>query len=265
MTTLLRRRSLLHYPGGKSQHKEFIIGHFPRDEKTIYSPFFGGGSVELYYATTQNERFRDCEIVGNDAETLVTDFWECMCDSALREEMLREIRSLLGEEKTLTKDRFFETRATLLSPMELSLAQRGAYFYVVSRNSYHGGGLFFSSYSKTDATRFQNRLQTLFRLSENEGVPWNKIRVHNMDYLEFLKTHVPSDGFLFLDPPYEICHKVLYGRNGNLHRSFDPLLLRDTLLGPSATHTRWLLCYNDVPEIREMYRECKMISFGHGS
>lgn len=41
-------KSLLRYPGGKSRAVKIITQYIPKDIKVLCSPFFGGGSIELY-------------------------------------------------------------------------------------------------------------------------------------------------------------------------------------------------------------------------
>jgi len=46
----MQYRSPLRYAGGKTRAIEAIYKCMPRGVKTLYSPFLGGGSIELYCA-----------------------------------------------------------------------------------------------------------------------------------------------------------------------------------------------------------------------
>ncbi|WP_208439010.1 DNA adenine methylase, partial [Bartonella grahamii] len=43
-------KSPLRYPGGKSRAVPMIINNYIRKQKTLFSPFVGGGSIELALA-----------------------------------------------------------------------------------------------------------------------------------------------------------------------------------------------------------------------
>jgi DNA adenine methylase len=65
-----------------------------------------------------------------------------------------------------------------------------------------------------------------------------------------------ADGLLFCDPPYYLGKKSnLYGNNGEDHRGFD----HDSLHRHLVDKNNWILCYNNDPHIREMYKEYKIV------
>ena len=73
------------------------------------------------------------------------------------------------------------------------------------------------------------------------------VRISCGDYAAVIRA--PGDGVtLVCDPPYFSASK-LFGRDGTLHE-FDHERLAAEL---RATQHRWLLTYDDVPEIRELY------------
>jgi hypothetical protein len=62
--------------------------------------------------------------------------------------------------------------------------------------------------------------------------------------------------FLFLDPPYfSATNSALYGKNGNLHKTFDHQRFAENLR--NCPH-RWLLTYDDSPFIRELFSFAKI-------
>ncbi|MBA2495051.1 MAG: DNA adenine methylase [Acidobacteria bacterium] len=57
--------------------------------------------------------------------------------------------------------------------------------------------------------------------------------------------------FLFLDPPYfSATSSALYGKNGNLHKTFDHAQFAETL--KKCPH-KWLLTYDDSPFVRDLF------------
>ncbi len=71
-------RSPLRYPGGKTRGVNLITGFFPKDLKTILSPFFGGGSIELFLAA------RGVQVLGYDIFLPLVEFWQCLQIDALQ-------------------------------------------------------------------------------------------------------------------------------------------------------------------------------------
>lgn len=70
--------------------------------------------------------------------------------------------------------------------------------------------------------------------------------------------------FIFLDPPYFSAIKSkLYGKNGDLHTSFDHKRLCENL---KNTAHKFLLTYDDSEFIRELYKDfyCKEFSVQYG-
>jgi len=63
-----------------------------------------------------------------------------------------------------------------------------------------------------------------------------------------------SDKFLYLDPPYLI-QSSLYGRNGNTHKDFD----HDGLFKLLTKRGNWILSYNNSDQIKEMYKNYRIL------
>lgn len=70
MTYKLSTTSPLRYPGGKSRIVECIANFLPPGTTSVCSPFFGGGSVELYLAK------KGMRVYGYDVFEPLTDFWQ---------------------------------------------------------------------------------------------------------------------------------------------------------------------------------------------
>jgi len=63
--------------------------------------------------------------------------------------------------------------------------------------------------------------------------------------------------FIFLDPPYFSATKsALYGKNGNMHKSFDHFKLAETM--KNCKH-KWLITYDDSNYIRELFSFANII------
>jgi DNA adenine methylase len=82
----------------------------------------------------------------------------------------------------------------------------------------------------------------------------NGATITNCDYGE-LTGKEGGNVFIFLDPPYYSATKsALYGKNGNLHKSFDHGRFAENM--KRCPH-KWLITYDDSQYIRDLF------SFAH--
>lgn len=65
-------KSPLRYPGGKSRAVKIISKYIPKETTSLCSPFFGGGSLEIYCA--QN----GIRVYGYDSFWPLVDFWQVL-------------------------------------------------------------------------------------------------------------------------------------------------------------------------------------------
>lgn len=95
------------------------------------------------------------------------------------------------------------------------------------------------------------------RLNEFASVI-NSTKITNFDYQELIE----RDGenvFIFLDPPYYSAQKsALYGKNGNLHKSFDHRRLAETM--KKCSH-KWLITYDESDYIRDLFSFARIIPY----
>ena len=68
-------RSPLRYPGGKTRGIAHIVRYFPKGITEMMSPFFGGGSVELFMTA------QGVKVTGYDVFTSLVEFWQCLLES----------------------------------------------------------------------------------------------------------------------------------------------------------------------------------------
>src|SRR5208283_5101028 len=72
------------------------------------------------------------------------------------------------------------------------------------------------------------------------------------DFRESLPEH--ANKYKILDPPY-MSAKGLYGNRGDCHKDFPHKELADLL----RRHDKWILCYDNVQEVHELYRGYRKI------
>ena len=225
-------RSPLRYPGGKSRAVPAIMRLIPDDTEILWSPFLGGGSVELACAA------RGIRVFGSDLFEPLVNFWNRLLDDA------DQLADIVEKYLPLPKHRFYELQKTyrqMYDPLE-----RAAVFFVLNRASYSGATL--AGGMSPGHPRFTESSIQRLRDFHVDG-----FEVEHCDYRQAI-INAP-DELMYLDPPYIIDSK-LYGYKGDMHTDFDHEELARILRGKP----RWILSYNDSEEIRRLYDGYKILT-----
>jgi DNA adenine methylase len=225
--------SPLRYPGGKTRAIKKLKKYLPQDVKTICSPFFGGGSYELYCILNFG-----IKVVAYDLFEPLTVFWKCLLEDPAR--LAKIVSRFLP---VVTKEQFYTLQKTF-PQIEEPWEQAGA-FFILNRTSFSGstqsGG--FSPLGQDGRNgRFNERNVEFLR---NFRVPEGMLNVGHFSFEESILRH--TDAFIYADPPYLVDSR-LYGHYGGMHE-IDHVLLADIL----RSRDNWMLCYNDCPEVRRLY------------
>jgi len=239
-----KNESPLRYPGGKTRAckilHQILNEHFNiNDYETLISPFFGGGSFEFYIQNTFG-----LDIIANDKFTPLYNFW-ITCKTT-PEEFTKQLEIKLG---TITKDIFTEYRNQIIT-LDDSFLQSIMYF-IINRCSFSGATLSGGFSQDASENRFtQSSINKIKRLN------LNKLSIYNDDFSEFIENHSNESSLLFLDPPYYLEKKSkLYGKNGDMHETFD----HEQLFNVLSNKKKWLLTYNNCEFIKEKYKKYKII------
>jgi DNA adenine methylase len=231
-------KSVLRYPGGKSRAITQILKYIPLNFKEYREPMVGGGALFLYLKQTD---FRIQKYWINDINIDLYTFW--VQAQRNNQTLVKQIDMLLHQFSD-GKELFSFLRDESMQFNDIELAAR---FFILNRITFSGttdsGG--YSSQA------FHKRLtpSSIKRLEEVEAI-LNDTRISNHDY-QVLIDSPGEDVFLFLDPPYHSATKsLLYGKNGNLHRSFDHERFANSMR--NCNH-KWLVTYDDSPYIRELF------------
>ena len=229
-------KSPLRYPGGKSRAVETIAKLVP-DFDEFREPFLGGGSVFVYL----RQRFPNKKYWVNDLYAELYKFWEMT---------QKDVDSLIAkvhewkEKFTIGKELYKFLNENLEKFNDL---ERAAAFFIFNRITFSGTTLS-GGYSEGAFTgRFTE--SSIKRLNDLRQVI-NGSLITNCDYEDV----VQKDGenvFIFLDPPYYSATKsALYGKNGNLHKSFDHKRFAKNM--KNCPH-KWLITYDDSKYIRDLF------------
>jgi DNA adenine methylase len=232
-------KSPLRYPGGKSKAINQIIKYLPENFTEFREPFVGGGSVFIYL----QQKFPDLKIWINDLNPELFLFWKiAQSDISQLVEKVRDIK------KTYPDGRLLFTDLTSVDINTLSELERAVRFFVLNRITFSGtveaGGFSLEAFHK----RFTN--SSIDRLEKLANILTKNVKITNLDYSHLLNKS-DQNVFLFLDPPYLIAKKSkLYGKDGNLHTSFDDQKFAEEL--QKCPHP-WLITYDNSPQIRQNF------------
>ena len=233
-------KSPLRYPGGKTRAIQ-ILDRYIQDFKCkrILSPFFGGGSFELYLYD------KGYQVMANDLFKPLYIFWKTVQSVPDLELVVEAVRKKMP----ISKEQFHALRDSigkLSEPVDIAAA-----YYIINRTSF-SGSTFCGGFSKEAATGRLNEssLKTLSSLKING------IQFSNLNYSEFLDMYPDSDDLvIYADPPYYIS-SYIYGKDGDLHESFNHVAFAKKI----KSRKNWILSYNDCQFIRDLYKDCDIFT-----
>lgn len=246
--------SPLRYPGGKSLMTPFFIDLFQwnRLQEIIYAePYAGGAGAAINLLLSNHVN----EIIINDANIGVYSFWK-----ALINESDRFIKTIHDIPVTLTE--WYKQR-NILQKTDKPSFELGVATFFMSRTNRSGvisggaiGGLTEEKQShakyKIDCRFNKNDLIKRLKIIAANG---ERIKVYNEDALTFLR-QLDKNVFVYLDPPYYVKGKSLYMNHytDKDHKELSSFLQNEA-------HFNWVLSYDDIPQIREMYIKSELYRF----
>jgi DNA adenine methylase len=240
-------KSPLRYPGGKQKAIAQIAARLPQSALEYREPMVGGGSVFLHARSSNLAK----SYWINDQFPELVSFWRTLQDERLCRRLMTELEELRQSfaDASEIKKYFLSARS---EPCGADSYRDALLFFFFNRVTFSGttrAGGFSSSaslrrFTASSVARLQPMAQAL-----------SQVRITQLDF-EDVVSAPGSDVFLFLDPPYFTANR-LYGRNGSLH-AFDHERLCRAL--KDSPH-RFLITYDDCPEIRRLYRWAKVESW----
>lgn len=229
-------KSPLRYPGGKSRAVKIISKYIPQDTKKICSPFFGGGSLEIYFA--QN----GIRVYGYDIFGPLVDFWQILLKNP------KKLAINVQKYHPLKKEEFYKLQKLQLQSK--SKIERATVFFVLNRTSFSGSTL---SGGMASGGVDNNPRFTKSSIDKIQSFRIKNLSVQQLDFKRSIPRH--KNILLYLDPPYLIRNK-LYGKKGDLHKNFDHQGLAKIL----KKRDNWILSYNDSKEIHELYSDYRILN-----
>ena len=238
----------LRYAGGKSLAVGYIIEQLPAGLEFIVSPFFGGGSVEIACANGLGIR-----VSGYDIFDILTNYWELQLTAPA------QLASRIAEWSP-NKDIYNKVKKRLKAHWtgkneirdKLELA---AHYWFNHNLSYGPGFLGWMSSIYEDERRYHRLLEKV----RNFHCP--NLKVLHGSFEDTITDH--QSDFLYCDPPYyldgdsQMFRGIYPQRNFPIHHNgFNHSRLRDLLYSHKGG---FILSYNDCSNIREWYREFRIM------
>jgi len=247
----------LRYPGGKARFAPFIASVMRENGLTgghYLEPYAGGAGVALellYHGDASHIHI-------NDFDTAVYDFWSAVTQEP--EEVLR-----LLSDTPVTMEQWLHWRSVLRGEIQLGQAERGFATLFMNRTNRSGvlkggviGGLGQAGSYKLDA---RLKKDVLAKRIEMIALHASSISVYNEDAHALLKrsqAFLPRSSLVYLDPPYYVKGQGLY-RNFYEH---DDHVQIASLLQSRGFKTPWVVSYDNVNEIQQMYRMSQSLAYG---
>lgn len=218
--------SFMAWVGGKKALRDEILARFPRNYKR-YIEVFGGAGWVLFHKPPGN----DFEVF-NDFNGNLVDLYRCVREQpeALRNELRYMLNSRLD---------FEYMKGMLHSQAVLPDVRRAAYYYALIRYSYAAGT---STFGSQPHAMWNN-----FPLIESAAGRLQKVVIENKDCVKLIRQYDRPESFFYCDPPYYNADQYYEAVSSD---GFDHAGLADALLGIKG---KFLLSYNDCPEIRALY------------
>ena len=238
--------SPLRYPGGKTRAckilDKVVNEHFDLSKfDTIVSPFFGGGSFEFFLQNNYNKK-----LIVNDKFKPLYTFWN-IC-KVNKEKLCEELEKHVIISPT--KEQFTNYRDLIME--ETNSLTQAIYYFIINRCSFSGATLSGGFSAESSKKRF-----TKSSIDKIKNLDLSNFNIYNDDFKDFIKKNHKSKHktFLFLDPPYYLEKSNLYGKNGDMHETFNHVELFNVL----NKKKNWLITYNDCVYIRDLYKDFMII------
>lgn len=217
--------SFISWIGGKKLLRKKILELFP-ESYSRYVEVFGGAGWLLF----AEERKVELEVYNDINGELVNLFRIVKYHP---EALQKELEYILN-----SRELFFDA-VEQCGVRGMTDVQRAARFFVMIWESYGNERRSFSCIARSMDARVEYLEEVSNRLQ--------KVVIENQDFARILKTYDRDGTLFYLDPPY--CKAEKYYQL--CFRQEDHERLRDAL---QKIKGKFLLSYNDSPEIREMYR-----------
>ena len=241
----------LRYPGGKSRACTKMDQYFPdlRDYVEFREPFLGGGSVAIHIS----KKYPHLKITVNDLYEPLINFWLQLQESGKElEENIKNYKSTHPE--PISARELFNESKKRVNDQKFDSLERASAFYIVNKCSF--SGLTESSSFSQQASISNFSMRGIEKLSGYSELitNWN---ITNNTYEDLIENDIHDDIFMYLDPPYDIKDN-LYGKKGEMHKSFDHDKFADDC---DKSDIDMLVSYNSNQLVKDRFKDWTAAEF----
>jgi DNA adenine methylase len=245
--------SPLRYPGGKSK----LFGYFTSliKENNLFGfeycePYAGGAGLALKLL---EYGFVD-SISLNDIDPAIYAFWKSVLENT--ENFCKMI-----VDTPITIEEWHKQQAVWRAGKESGDLALGFATFFLNRTNRSGiidGAGPIGGYAQAGLWKLDVRLIKDKQVSNIQSISKfaARIELSNVDAMPFIKKKLISGGLLYLDPPYYVKGQKLYK---NFYCHDDHVQIRGLLR--EMRDMFWVLSYDDVPQIRMIYKDFQPISY----
>lgn len=246
--------SPLRYPGGKAKLYKFfteLLRHNNHLNSEYSEPYAGGAGLALRLLSAGYVQ----KIFLNDIDPAIYAFWKSALERT--DDFCRLVRETPVTVDEWRRQRETYTRCDTHNPLELGFS---AYFLNrTSRSGIIEGSGPIGGYSQAGPWKIDVRLVKDRQVENLEALSRfaSQIFVSNLDAMDFIKKRVRAEsGFMYLDPPYYVKGNKLYK---NFYEHDDHKAISELL--NEFRDATWIVSYDDVPQIREIYEGFDPITY----
>ncbi|NFL76755.1 DNA adenine methylase [Clostridium sporogenes] len=247
--------SPLRYPGGKNklaQYTERLIYEKNLNKSIYIEPFCGGAAVALYLL------INGCvsNIIINDYDRAIYAFWYSVKNYS--EELCSMIKNT-----EITIEEWHRQRAIQLEKEKKDLLTLGFSTLFLNRTNRSGilkagviGGMKQNGNYKLDCRFNKKKIIDKIKLIASYA---DNIEIYNLDtekLIDDIIMNLNKKSFIFFDPPYYKKGSSLYT---NFYKHEDHLALANKI--KNIKYHSWIVTYDNVKEIRDMYKEKRMETY----
>lgn len=249
-------RPFLKWAGGKSRLIEQYKRYIPRNFRTYYEPFLGGGSVFFYLANSVNHKS-----ILTDINPNLIEVYRCVRDkvkpliACLEEHQIKHVRN---EDKGDYPHYYYYVRSRSYD----NDIERAARIIYLNKTCFNG--LYRENSSgefNVPLGKYKNPKICHPELLVTASVALQSADIQVRDFEQILK-HATSDDFVYFDPPYypinSTSYFTAYSRDSFTKK--DQIRLRDTFAKLVERGVKVMLSNSECPFIREIYSDPKVFT-----
>jgi DNA adenine methylase len=247
--------SPLRYPGGKAKLYNFftaLIGSNNLYGSVYCEPYAGGAGLALRLL---EDGFVD-RVCINDIDVGIFAFWTAALHQ--NDEFCSLVEKTPVNISEWRKQKLVWQAKDIARPVELGFAT-----YFLNRTNRSGiidGAGPIGGYAQEGSWKINARFikETQIKNIQKLGNWKSKIAISNLDAMNFFnQSSSISEALIYLDPPYYVKGRKLYANFYEPHH-------HAAIVKKLSSHrsVRWIVSYDDVPEIRALYSDFTPITYG---